>query len=281
MASMKTPREIVSLVAAMAKTPARIGPMQGVQPNANAKPSRKPLRTPANGPASVSSWVWPPRLRKCMSRLSQRVSIGPARKMSETEINCAGPKNRGESSPRRIQITNPAKASSAPTIIPARTGIFPSTPIKWRPKRTIIAPANGARRLLCCRRNCPTALADAPKATNTTEKPITNANEDAIRLPRGFSPRRNCSTPIPESIEMYPGTRGSTHGERNEISPATNAARIETCKVNSYSEIREIRYSSSGNGDVYFQAPDENPRPVGFENCRFFERSHYSAKCSI
>src|ERR1700732_651724 len=107
-----------------------------------------------------------------------------------------------------------------------------------------MAPAKGARRFLFCRRNCPTALADAPKATNTTEKPITNANEDAIRLPRGFSPRRNCSTPIPESIEMYPGTRGSTHGERNEISPATKAARIETCKVSSYSEIREIRYSS-------------------------------------
>src|SRR5260370_11133242 len=186
-----------------------------------------------------------------MSRLSHRGSIGPARKMSETEINGAGPKNWGASAPMRIQITNPANASSAPTTIPARTGIFPSTPIKWRPKRTMMAPANGARRLLFCRRNCPTALADAPNATNTTEKPITNANEDAIRLPRGFSPRRNCSTPIPESIEMYPGTRGNTHGERNEISPATNAARIETCKVNSYSEIRQIRYSSSANSDVY------------------------------
>src|SRR5580692_8350379 len=234
--------------------------MHGVQPKANAKPSRKPLTTPAKGPASEFSSAWPPRLRKCTSRLSQRVSMGPARKISDTEINCAGPNDREESSPERIQIATPANASNAPTTTPAWTGIRPSRPIKWRPKRTIMAPAKGARRFLFCSRNWPTALADAPKAINTTEKPMTNANEDAIRLPRGFSPRRNCSTPIPESIEMYPGTRGNTHGERNEISPATNAARIETCKVSSYSEIREIRYSFSANGDVYFEAPDENPR---------------------
>src|SRR5579871_3103045 len=32
------------------------------------------------------------------------------------------------------------------------------------------------------------------------------------------------STPAPEINETYPGTNGSTHGERKEISPAKNAA---------------------------------------------------------
>src|SRR5271157_551157 len=33
------------------------------------------------------------------------------------------------------------------------------------------------------------------------------------------------STPTPEIRETYPGTSGSTHGDKNEISPATKAAR--------------------------------------------------------
>jgi hypothetical protein len=77
-------------------------------------------------------------------------------------------------------------------------------------------------------RKWPTALAEAPKPMNTIENPAMKATADAIRLPRGFSPRCNCSTPMPESIEMYPGTSGSTHGDKNEISPATSAAKIET-----------------------------------------------------
>jgi hypothetical protein len=32
------------------------------------------------------------------------------------------------------------------------------------------------------------------------------------------------STPAPEMRETYPGTNGSTQGERNEINPARNAA---------------------------------------------------------
>ncbi len=45
-ASSKTPRKIVSLAAASASTVARIGPMHGVQPKANANPSRNPLQMP-------------------------------------------------------------------------------------------------------------------------------------------------------------------------------------------------------------------------------------------
>ena len=32
----------------------------------------------------------------------------------------------------------------------------------------------------------------------------------------------------PATVEMYPGTRGSTHGDRNEINPAPNATGIPT-----------------------------------------------------
>ncbi len=164
-----------------------------------------------------------------MSRFSQRVSEGPARKISETEISCGAPNHTGVWSANRTATSTPIAARMAPVSKPQRTGMRPSQPIKCNPKRRITAPAKGASRFLFCSRNWPTALAEAPKAMNTTEKPMTNANAEVSRLPRGRSPWRNCSTPMPESIEMYPGTSGRTHGERNEIIPATNAARIETC----------------------------------------------------
>src|SRR5258708_5716456 len=37
--------------------------------------------------------------------------------------------------------------------------------------------------------------------------------------------------PMPESIEMYPGTRGSTQGERKETNPARKAPRSETSVI--------------------------------------------------
>jgi hypothetical protein len=52
------------------------------------------------------------------------------------------------------------------------------------------------------RRKVPTALAEAPKEIKTREKPATKASEEAKRLPRGGWPWRNCSMPIPESMEM-------------------------------------------------------------------------------
>src|SRR5713226_8413303 len=82
----------------------------------------------------------------------------------------------------------------------------------------------GARRPRFWRRKCPTALAEAPKEMNTTEKPATKAREEANRPELGTSPLRSCSMPMPESMEMYPGTSGKTQGERNETSPARKAA---------------------------------------------------------
>src|SRR5438552_2510586 len=60
---------------------------------------------------------------------------------------------------------------------------------------------------------------------NTRLKPVTNVRElsitDFLNL---LSCRFNSSTPAPEIRETYPGTKGSTHGDRNEIRPATKAA---------------------------------------------------------
>src|SRR5580704_3204754 len=44
--------------------------------------------------------------------------------------------------------------------------------------------------------------------------------------------------PIPESIEMYPGTSGNTHGDKNEISPARNAPAKETSVIPDSSSIQ-------------------------------------------
>src|SRR4029077_10735154 len=65
----------------------------------------------------------------------------------------------------------------------------------------------------------------------TTESPTTNESAERNRPPFGCWPCRSCSTPIPLSIEIYPGTSGSTHGDKNETSPARNAAANETSGV--------------------------------------------------
>src|SRR6266576_394059 len=74
-ARRRTPRAIVSLAAASARTAVRMCPMQGVHPKANAKPSRKPLQIP--GCAML--------LRRCTSRLSQRAKAGPKNPIRESE----------------------------------------------------------------------------------------------------------------------------------------------------------------------------------------------------
>ncbi len=37
--------------------------------------------------------------------------------------------------------------------------------------------------------------------------------------------------PMPDSMEIYPGTSGNTHGDKNEISPARNAPAKETSVI--------------------------------------------------
>src|ERR1035441_786802 len=87
------------------------------------------------------------------------------------------------------------------------------------------APAMRASRVLYCASTCPTSVEIAPSVMKTMLKPMMNAAELSITLRKSWpSFIFNCSTPTPEIRETYPGTSGSTQGERNEISPATKAA---------------------------------------------------------
>src|SRR6266851_3258559 len=92
-----------------------------------------------------------------------------------------------------------------------------------------ITPAPMLACSLYCRRTRPIAVALAPSATNTSEKPRT---KDALsasvnrRACRGWSCAS--STASPAMYERYAGTSGRTHGDRNEIAPAASAAMLPT-----------------------------------------------------
>src|SRR5580704_11629597 len=65
----------------------------------------------------------------------------------------------------------------------------------------------------------------APRVMKTTLKPRMKLTEFNIILRNSCdSCALSSSTPAPEIKDTYPGTRGKTQGERNEIKPATNAA---------------------------------------------------------
>src|ERR1700687_5820713 len=87
------------------------------------------------------------------------------------------------------------------------------------------APAILASSDLYCASTWPTSVEIAPSVMKTMLKPMMKAAELSITL-RKSSPSFifNCSTPAPEIRETYPGTSGSTQGDKNEISPATKAA---------------------------------------------------------
>src|SRR5579863_25317 len=102
-------------------------------------------------------------------------------------------------------------------------------PVRCSPKRMMTTPAISASSALYCVINWPTSVATAPSATNTMPKPRLNMSE--LRITLGINPlppRRNSSTPTPDINDTYPGTRGKTQGERNETSPAANAAMGDT-----------------------------------------------------
>src|SRR5438445_6072666 len=86
-------------------------------------------------------------------------------------------------------------------------------------------PAICANRDLYLASNWPTSVEIAPRVMKTTLNPRMNPTEFSMTL------RSSCascdlssSTPAPEISETYPGTSGSTQGERNETNPATKAA---------------------------------------------------------
>src|SRR5260370_6041253 len=145
--------------------------MHGVQPNANANPSRNPLQIP--GCAA--------ELRKCTSRFSQRASAGPKNPIIESERKCTAP-SPANSGPWWISATTPSATRTAPRIIPDRGCSLASAPTKCNPNKMISAPAIGASVLRFSRKKEPTALAEAPNEIKTTEKPNTKETDDENRL---------------------------------------------------------------------------------------------------
>src|SRR5712692_1087159 len=89
----------------------------------------------------------------------------------------------------------------------------------------MITPAIRASSDLYCTRTWPTSVEIAPSVMKTMLKPMMNAAELNITLRNSCASFSfSCSTPTPEIRETYPGTSGSTQGDRNEISPATKTA---------------------------------------------------------
>src|SRR3989440_12864539 len=98
-------------------------------------------------------------------------------------------------------------------------------PVRGRPKRMMTTPAICANRDLQRASNWPTSVEIAPRVMKTTLNPSMKPTEFSMTL------RSSCascdlssSTPAPEISETYPGTSGSTQGERNDTNPATKAA---------------------------------------------------------
>jgi hypothetical protein len=78
------------------------------------------------------------------------------------------------------------------------------------------------------RKNCPAALKEAPRLTKTAVNPAMNASECRRIRERSDTETSEVSrsTDIPVTKERYEGKSGSTHGERNEKSPAEKATKI-------------------------------------------------------
>jgi hypothetical protein len=88
---------------------------------------------------------------------------------------------------------------------------------------------------MCDVRKEPSQVAVAPRSIKTIENPATK-HKELIRTPRRLLGERevisscSCNSFIetPDTNETYPGTRGSTQGDRNEMRPARKAIYIET-----------------------------------------------------
>src|SRR3984957_2104316 len=158
------PFDKVSCAAARVRMPARMGPMHGVQPMANAKQITK-----------APTVVLPP-FNSC-----KRVS----------EYNA----------------------------------LILRIPGRCKPNKIMITPATTASVCLYCAAICPISVEIAPSVMNTTLNPRMNPTEFVMtrRISRPCDDF-NSSTPAPDISDTYPGTSGSTHGERNEIRPAKKAA---------------------------------------------------------
>ena len=83
-------------------------------------------------------------------------------------------------------------------------------------------------------KNWPIQVAVAPSRMKVMENPTMNMIEftnTARERDESFSFAFNWSNEEPEMMEMYPGTNGRTHGDKNEIKPAPNAQKMEMLSI--------------------------------------------------
>ena len=97
---------------------------------------------------------------------------------------------------------------------------------------TMIAPATLASTGLFASRNLPIALAEAPSAMNTSEKPRTKASDVTSTCRRDARRGRGAAAHLVQrhagDEREYPGISGRTQGEMNERTPRRSAANSVT-----------------------------------------------------
>ena len=94
-------------------------------------------------------------------------------------------------------------------------------PVSASPKTTSTKPAIRSRRNWSERSRPPTRAAPVPRSTKNAVKPSTKGTL-ATTTRRAFPGWPSLSASTADTADRYPGTSGSTHGARNESSPARN-----------------------------------------------------------
>src|SRR5262249_45628431 len=113
---------------------------------------------------------------------------------------------------------------------------------------------------------------------NVIENPMMNIIEFSKTVRKrdeSFSRAFSCSSDAPEMIEIYPGTRGRTQGDRNETRPAMNAVKTETLSIElgqcstrgrSQAALEFVRRAFRPRSVESSTTPGEKPRLHAFNN---------------
>src|SRR5262245_17456165 len=102
-----------------------------------------------------------------------------------------------------------------------------NSPISCSPKATMTTPPMMRTQGLLVKA-APTSPAVVPRIRKITLNPALKASELRITACRLLLPSLRRSTLTPEINEIYPGTSGSTHGDKNDKMPAANEITIVT-----------------------------------------------------
>ena len=136
---------------------------------------------------------------------------------------------RAKAMPRSGAPATPARGSAWIRASLLNNAKRPKTPASMRPNRMVITPNTRARRTSLSRRTRPRPPNRAPNETNTMEIPKTKPSvPSAVRRPEcggvesEVPSERSCADE-PVTYDRYPGTRGSTQGDRKETRPAATA----------------------------------------------------------